>query len=56
MPTLARSPYDDFWAITDYIAMAAFATDMVFKFFLAYIDNEEGMIRDHHRIAVNYLS
>ena len=51
----SHSPYNDFWAVTDFIAIAVFGLDLLSKFFLSYNDPEEGMIRDHKRIALNYM-
>lgn len=49
------SPYNDFWAATDFMAIIVFTADMSMKFMLAYHDPEEGMIKDHRRIALNYV-
>lgn len=53
---LPCSPYNDFWAVTDYIATVTFTLDIVTKFFLAYKDEKKGMVTDHKAIAAKYLT
>ncbi|KAF5828009.1 hypothetical protein DUNSADRAFT_18369 [Dunaliella salina] len=48
-------PYNDFWAIMEYITMIFFATDMVLKFFVAYIDPKRGIVYEPKLIALKYL-
>ncbi|KAF5828006.1 hypothetical protein DUNSADRAFT_18366 [Dunaliella salina] len=48
-------PYNDFWAIMEYITMTFFATDMVLKFFVAYIDPKLGIVYEPKLIALNYF-
>lgn len=49
------SPYNDAWAMLEYLAVAFFFTDMALKFMLAYQDRDEGLVTDHRKIVAHYL-
>ncbi|KAF5828598.1 cyclic nucleotide-binding-like protein [Dunaliella salina] len=48
-------PYDDFWAVMEYITIIIFGIDMALKFFIAYDDPEQGMVYEPKLIALNYF-
>lgn len=48
------SPYKDFWAFTQYIFLVLFFLDMVFKFRVAYYDDQI-LVTDTRDIARHYL-
>lgn len=48
------SPYDDLWAIVQYIFFILFLMDMVFKFRVAFYDDQV-LVTDTRLIARHYL-
>jgi hypothetical protein len=48
------SPYDDLWAIVQYLFFVLFLLDMIFKFRVAYYENQV-LVTDTRLIARQYL-
>ena len=50
------APYNDFWAVTEFLSTAIFTVDIILKFILAYNDHDsKALVTDIKDITIHYL-